>query len=87
MVHKIPVALIIVAGEALVLVQIHRGNLGEVKAPLLIAVYQLFVGSLRSGACGQAQHTVRFYKDLGSDQIGCPAAQFLIILSSDNSHD
>ena len=74
MVHKIPVALIIVAGETFIFIQVHRRNLREIKDPCFIAVYQLSVSSLRSGAGGQAQHAVRLYKDLGSDLIGCPAA-------------
>ena len=54
--HEVPVALGMVGGKALVLIQIHRPHAGKVQKARLLPRRQLAVQGNRGGAGGQAQH-------------------------------
>ena len=63
--HEAAVALGMVGGQTLVLVQIHGADPGEVDKPRLFTGDQLPVQGNRGGAGGQAQHA----GGLGADQL------------------
>ena len=60
LIHEVPVALFIVGGQSLVFIQIDGFYLREIQMALCVPFNQLLVSACRSGACCQAQDTVRF---------------------------
>ena len=57
--HKIAVALVVLRGQAIILIQVGRLYLGKGQLPILIPPYQLLIGTHRRGPGGQTQDTVR----------------------------
>ena len=58
--HEVVVALIVFRRQTHVLVQVERGDLGEIQTLFLVHPDQLFVQAQRGAARGQTEHTVRF---------------------------
>ena len=75
-----------IGGKAHILVQIHRGDLGEVQIALFIPFDQLLIGPHRAGAGGKTQNTVGLQKDLGGDDVGRGTAHFPVVFRFNNSH-
>ena len=86
-VHEVAVALLVVACQALVLVQVNRADLAEIQVALLVPLDQLLVGADRRRARGKPQHTVRLHNDLCGNDVGRLAAEILVISCDVNSHD
>ena len=76
--HEIAVALLMMGGQAQILIQIHGANLCKAQIALLKPLHQLLVSAHGGSPGGQSQHTVRLINDLGGDDIGRPAAHGLI---------
>ena len=58
--HEVSVALVVILGQAHVLVQVHGSDLGEVQIPGFIAFDQLGVQPQRGGTGSQTQNTFGF---------------------------
>ena len=84
--HEIPVALLMGAGQAAVFVQVDGGHLGKIQIALVVPVDQLCIGAHRGAAGGQAQHAVGLHDDLGRDDVGCLAGHIFIIGRSNDLH-
>ena len=59
-VHKVTVALVVVAVQSCILVQVDSFYMAKVHSALVVHLNQLFIHSDRSGAGCQTQHAVRF---------------------------
>ena len=65
LVHEIIVALVIVLGQAFVLVKVYGSNLGEIQIPLFVPFHQLVINPNRRGTSGQSQGAVWLHNNLG----------------------
>ena len=86
MIHKIAVALVIVAGKSLVLIQIHTCHPGKIQIPFFVPFYQLCIHAHRRGTGSQSKNCIRFHDNLCRHDIGCFSAYILIIFSCVNNH-
>ena len=84
--HKVSVALVVILGQAHVLVQVHGSDLGEVQITGFVLGDQFLVSTHGAAAGCQAQHAVGLQINLGSDNIGGLAAHVVIILGTNQSH-
>ena len=84
--HEIIIALIVLAAESLVLIQIHRPDLRKVKIALFVPRNKLLVKADRRGACCQSQHAVRLHNHLCGNDIRRFPAHICIIFSLVYSH-
>mgnify|MGYP003300403364 CR=1 FL=1 len=88
LVHEVPVALVVGAGQAAVLVQVDGGDLSEAQIADLVPVLdQALVGADGGAAGGQTQNAVGLGDDLGSDDVGGLAGHLSVVLGFDDSHD
>ena len=85
-VHEVAVALVVGDGKAPVLVQVHRGDLGEVHLALLVPLDQVLVRADGAGTGGQAQHTVGLEDHLGGQDIGRLPAHGGVVRRFVNTH-
>ena len=85
-VHEAPVAFGVLLGQAAVLVQVDRRDLGEVDVALVVPLDQLLVGAHGRTAGGQAQHAVGLHDDLGRDDVGGLAGHVVVIFCTDDLH-
>ena len=88
-VHEVPVALVMLMGQAHVLVHIEGDDVGKRELPGLIHAHELLVHADGAGAGGQAQHEGAVFlvgADLRSDVVGSPLAHFIVIILNNNSH-
>ena len=86
-VHEVAIALLVVAGQAAVLVEVVGLDLGEVELAGLIGGNEVLVGADGRGARGKAEHAVGLEGDLGRDDGGGLAAHVLVILGANDSHN
>ena len=86
-VHKVVVALVIVPGKSLVLVQIYGFYLGEIQIAFVAPLDQLFVGTDGRRAGCQSQHAVRFHDHLCRNDIGCLSAHGVIVFYLVHPHN
>ena len=85
--HKVSVALVVVLGQAHILVQVDGSDLGEVQIAALVLGNQLLVGTDGAAAGSQAQNAVGLQLNLSSNDIGSLTADVLVILGANQSHD
>ena len=85
--HEIAVALVVVGGQAHILVQVDGAHVLKAKAALFIPVHQILVGPLGGGAGGQAQQAGGVVGDLRGDDLSGPAAHSLVVFLTIDSHD
>ena len=83
--HEVPVALGMVPGQALVLVQVGGTNPGKINLTGLAALHQLPVQGQGAGTGSQAQNTGGLGLDQGLEQVGSDLAHLLRVLDFDNS--
>ena len=79
LIHEIVVALIIVSGQPLVLIQVHGRHLREIQISLIIPLDQLLVCTDRSRSGRQSKHTVWLHNHLCRNDICCFSAQIVVI--------
>ena len=84
--HEVGIALVMVLGQAHILVQVDGLDLREVQVAGLILGNQLLIGAHRAAAGSQAQHTVGLQINLGGDDVGGLPAHILIVLGANQSH-
>ena len=84
--HKVSVALVVILGQAHVLVQVHGSDLGEVQIAGFVLGDQFLVSTHGAAAGCQTQHAVGLQINLGSDNIGGLAAHVVIIFGANQSH-
>lgn len=68
--HKVSVALVVILGQAHILVQVDGSDLGEVQIAALVLGNQLLVGTDGAAAGSQAQNAVGLQLNLSSNDIG-----------------
>ena len=84
--HKVSIALVVILGQAHVLVQVHGSDLGEVQIAGFVLGDQFLVSTHGAAAGCQTQHAVGLQINLGSDNIGGLAAHVVIIFGANQSH-
>ena len=57
--HEVVIALLVLLGQALVLIQVYTSYVGEIVVAIFIASYQIFVCADRCGTGCQTQYAVR----------------------------
>ena len=72
--------------EALVLIQVHGTDLGEIQVTLLIPLDQLLVGADGAAAGGKPQHGVGLQNNLSGNDVGSLTADIMVVFSTDNTH-
>ena len=85
--HEVAVALVVVGGQALVLIQIYAADLLEAELALPVPVGQIPVGPHGGGTGSQPQHAGGIVGDLGGDDLSGAAAHGLVVLFHVNSHE
>ena len=78
--HEVAVALVVSAGQALVLVQVHGGHAGKGNLPRLVTLHQALVGADGRGAGSQAQHALGLHNHLSGDDAGRLLTHLIIVL-------
>ena len=86
-VHKAPVALRMLSGQAAVLVQVDGGDFREVNVILVVPFHQLLVDAHGGAAGGQTQHAVGFHDDLRRDDVGGLAGHVIVVLRANDFHN
>ena len=86
MIHEITIALVVVTGEAFVLVEVDAVNLGEIQIAVLIGSDEVFVKADGGGTGCQTQGAARIQGDNGSHDVGCLSAHIVVIFCFDDSH-
>ena len=84
--HEIAIALVVLRGQAVILVQVHALDLGKGELPLAVPGHQLLIGADGGGAGGKAQHAVGLQQDLGGNDMGGLTAHGGIVRALVNSH-
>ena len=85
--HKVGVALVMILGQAHVLVQVHGMDLGEIQVASFILGNQFLVSTHRAAAGGQTQNAVGLQINLSGNNVGSLAADISIILGNNQSHN
>ena len=86
-VHEVAIALLVIAGQAAVLVEVVALDLREVQVAGLIGGNEVLVGADGRGAGGKTEHAVGLELDLGRDDVCGLAAHVVIVLGAKNPHD
>ena len=84
--HEVAIALVVLGGQAAVLVQVERGNLLEADTVGLEVLHQVGIQPDGRGAGGQAQRGSRVHDQLGGDQIRRATAHILVGLLDEQLH-
>ena len=84
--HEVAIALVMLGGQAAVLVQVERGDLLEADAVGLEVLHQVRVQPDRRGAGCQAQRGSRVHDQLRGDQISRATAHILVGLLDEQLH-
>ena len=85
-VDEVRVALVVVAGQAHVLVEVVGANLGKGDLTGLVAAHELRVELQRRGAGGQAEHEVRLSAVHLKDAVRCQGCDLIFVVENSNSH-
>ena len=85
-VHEVAIALVVVAGEAHILIQIDAVDAGEVQTLLMAAAAQLLIHAHGAGAGGKAQGAIGLGADDGLDDVCAQTAGLGVILGDDDFH-
>ena len=84
--HEVAIALVMLGGQATVLVQVERGDLLEADTVGLEVLHQVGIQPDGRGASGQAQRGSRVHDQLGGDQIRRATAHILVGLLDEQLH-
>ena len=84
--HEVVIALLVLLGQALVLIQVYTSYVGEIVVAIFIACYQIFVSADRCGTGCQTQYAVRLVDDQCTNIVCSFSAHIVIIFGFDNSH-
>ena len=84
--HEVVIALLVLFGQALVLIQVYTSYVGEIVVAIFIACYQIFVSADRCGTGCQTQYAVRLVDDQCTNIVCSFSAHIVIIFGFDNSH-
>ena len=85
-VDEVRVALVVVAGQAHVLVEVVGANLGKGDLTGLVAAHELRVELQRRGTRGQAEHKVRLSTVDLEDAVCCEGCDLIFVVENSNSH-
>ena len=85
-VDEVRVTLVVVAGQAHVLVEVVGTNLGKGDLTGLVAAHELCVELERRGAGGQAEHEVRLSAVHLEDAVRCEGCDLIFVVENSNSH-
>ena len=85
--HKVCIALIMILGQAHILIQVYGTNLGEVQIAALIHGNQFLVGAHRAAAGSQTQHAIGFQLNLCSNDVCSLPADIGIVFGANQSHN
>ena len=88
--HKIPVALVVLAGQSQVLVHIESHDILERELTRLILFHKfvVYTDGRRSGRKSQDKRPfLLMFLDLSSNIICSPFAHFIVVFLNNNSHD
>ena len=86
-VHEVAIALLVIAGQAAILVEVVGLDLGEVEIAGLVGGNEVLIGPDGRGARGKAEHAVGLEGNLRRDDGSGLAAHVLVILSANDSHN
>ena len=85
--HKVCIALIVILGQAHILIQVYGTNLGEIQVTALIHGNQFLIGAHRAAAGGQTQHAIGFQLNLCGDDVCSLPADIGIVFCANQSHN
>ena len=85
-VDEVRVALVVVAGQTHVLVEVVGANLGKGDLTGFVAAHKLSVELQRRGTGGQAEHKVRLSAVHLEDAVRCEGCDLIFIVENSNSH-
>ena len=85
--HEVSVGLVMVLGQANVLVQVDGLDLGEVQLASFVLLDQFLVGANRAGTGSQTQNAIGLQGDDGSDDIASLDADVSIVFCTDQFHN
>ena len=85
--HEVAVALVVIARQALVLVQVHGTDVGKGQVALVVPLDQLLIGADGGGTGGQTQHAIGLDDDLRRDEIRGLTAHSRVVSAGNKSHN
>ena len=86
LVHKIPIALVVVRADRIILVKVHRGNLGEINLTGLVHLGKLRIHPLGGGSGSKTEHGIGLLLHNISNDFSGLCGNLCIVLANDNLH-